>query len=147
LIFGIDVPDAHSIVVAGSEEAVVFGVDDEVGDGIGVAFEHLDDLVFVDGPIEDEVVFFGSHQNGTVVVGVGQLLDLVRFHEEFAVALGIGGQKHIQGLRIRDVEHLPVVGKVKSDNVLAMLLDYFGWLKALKQLRSQLQTRHYYYTS
>ena len=77
------------------------------------------------------MVFFGSYQNGAVVVRVGKLLDLMGFHEEFTVALSIGCQKHIQGLRIGDVEHFPIVGKVKPNNILGMLFDYFGGFKAL----------------
>ena len=57
-MFGIEIPNSHGVVVAGGEEVVVFGVDHELGDGIGVAFEHFDDSVLVDGPIIDEVVLF-----------------------------------------------------------------------------------------
>ena len=81
LSLGVEVPDAHGVVVAGGEKVVVLGVDHEVGDAVGVPLEHLDDPVLVDGPIEDEVVLLGGHQNGAVVMRVRYLLDLVDFHE------------------------------------------------------------------
>ncbi len=46
-----------------------------------MSFEHLDDFVVVDGPVQDEVVFFGGDKNGVLMVGVGELLDFVIFHE------------------------------------------------------------------
>lgn len=57
----VEVPDAHGVVVTSGEEIVIFGVDHEVGDAIGVAFEHFDDSVLVDGPIEDQVVLLGCY--------------------------------------------------------------------------------------
>ncbi len=46
-----------------------------------MSFEHLDDLVVVDGPVQDEVVLFGGDENGVLMVGMRELLDFVIFHE------------------------------------------------------------------
>jgi hypothetical protein len=51
LIFGVEVPDSHGVVIAGGEEVVVFGVDHEIGDAVSVSLEHFDDPVLVDGPV------------------------------------------------------------------------------------------------
>ena len=131
--FGVEVPDAHGVIVAGGEEGVVFGVECEVGDGVGVSFEHFDDSVFVDGPVEDEVVFFCGDEDGTVVVGVAELLDLVVFHEEFSVALGVGGEEDVEGGGVGDVEDLAVVGEVEAYYVFAVLFYYFGGFEALEE--------------
>lgn len=81
LSLGVEVPDAHGVVVAGGEEIVIFGIDHEVGDAVGVSLEHFDDPVLVDGPIEDQMVLLGGYQNGAVVMRMRYLLDFVDFHE------------------------------------------------------------------
>jgi len=99
-----------------------------------VALEQLDHPILMDGPIENEVVFLGRHQNGTVVVRVAQLLDLVRFHEEFAVALSIGGQEHVQSLGVCNIEDLPVVGEIETNDIFGVLFDYLGGFEAFEGL-------------
>lgn len=138
LCFGVEVPDAHGVVVAGGEEVVVLGVDHEVGDAVGVPLEHLDHPVLVDRPVEDEVVLLGGHQNGAVVVRVGDLLDLVDFHEQLAVALRSARQEHVQRLRVSHVQDLPIVRKVQPHDVLRVLLYYLGRLHALEHATRQL---------
>ena len=86
---GIEVPQTKSIIVGGGQEHVILVVDHQVDDRIRMPFEHLDDSILVDRPVQHQVVLLGGHQHRTVVVGMGDLLDLVVLHVELAVALSI----------------------------------------------------------
>lgn len=79
MALGVEVPDAHGVVAGRGQEVVVLGVENQRGDAIGVPLEHLDHPILVDGPVEHQVVLFGRHQDGAVVMGVADLLDLVDF--------------------------------------------------------------------
>ena len=124
--FGVKIPDSHCVVATGGEEVVVFGVNDEVGDGVVVSFEHFDHFVFVDGPIEDEMSFFGGNQNCAVVVSMCELFDLMNLHEQFAVAFGVVGEVDVEGLAICYIEYLSIIGEVESDDIFGVFLDDFG---------------------
>ena len=48
-----------------------------------MSFKHFDDLILVDGPVENEVIFLGCDQNGTIIVCVTELLYLMGFMKSF----------------------------------------------------------------
>ena len=91
-----------------------------------MSLEHFDGFVVVDGPVQDEVVLFGGDQNRVFVVGVGQLLDFVVFHEEFFEDLSSAGVVHIEGGAVSDVEQAAVVREVHGHDFFHVLLDDFG---------------------
>ncbi len=91
-----------------------------------MSLEHFDDFVVVDGPVQDEVVLFGGDQNRVFVVGVGQLLDFVVFHEEFFEDLSSAGVVHIEGGAVSDVEQAAIVREVDSHDFFHVLLDDLG---------------------
>lgn len=94
-------------------------------DGIAVALEHFYHPVFVDRPIQNEMVLLGGYNNSIIVVRVRELLYLVGFHEQFSVALGVGCQIYIEGVGVRYVQDLSIVGEVQTCDVTCMLFYYF----------------------
>ena len=44
-----------------------------------MSFKHFDDIILVDGPVENEVIFLGCDQDGTIMMGVAELLYLMGF--------------------------------------------------------------------
>lgn len=107
-----------------------------MGDGVRVAFEHLDDSVLVDGPVEDQVALLCCDYDGVVVMRVRELLDLVGLHVQLPVALGIGSEVDVETLAVRDVEDLSIVGEVQAGDVPTVVFDYLGWLETLQNIRS-----------
>ncbi len=91
-----------------------------------MSFEHLDDLVVVDGPVQDEVALFSGDKNGVLMVGVGELLDFVIFHEEFFEDLTCACVVNVERGAVCDVEQTAVVREINSDNFFHVLLDDFG---------------------
>ena len=75
------------------------------------------------------MVLFGGNKDSAVVVGMGDLLDLVRFHEQFAIVLSVLGEDDVEGLVVSDVEQLSIVGEVDAYDVLAVFLDNLGWFE------------------
>ena len=69
-MLGVEVPDPQRVIVGSRQEVVVFGVDCQVGNGVAVAFEHFDDFVLVDGPIQHHVVLFCGYDDCVVVVSM-----------------------------------------------------------------------------
>ncbi len=54
------------------------------------------------------------------------MFDFVSLHEEFPVALSIGSKVDIQSLRVSHIQNLPIIGKLKSDDVLGVFFDDLG---------------------
>jgi hypothetical protein len=104
-----------------------------------VALEHLDHAVLVDRPVEDQMVLLSRNQDHTVVMGMGQLLDLVVFHKQLSVALGVGSEENVEGVGVSDVKDFAVVGEVQTHDVLVVLFNYLCRLELLQELRAQLQ--------
>lgn len=98
-----------------------------------MSLKHFDDLILVGRPVENEVIFLCCDQNGAIVMGVTKLLDLMGFHEEFSVGLGIRSEEYIECLWICDIENLAIVGEINSNYVLGMVFDDFGWFHAFEQ--------------
>lgn len=91
-----------------------------------MAFEHFDYFILVDRPVQHHMILLRRNDNRVVVVGVRQLLDLIIFHEQFSIALCVGGEVHVEGLAIGDVEDFAVVGEVETGDVGGVLFYYFG---------------------
>ena len=71
------------------------------------------------------MVLLGGYDYCIVVVRVRELLNFVGFHEEFSVALGVGSQIYIEGVGVRDVQDLSVVGEIETCYVTCVLFYYF----------------------
>ena len=107
-----------------------------------MSFKHFDDFILVDGPVENEVIFLGCDQDGTIMMGVAELLYLMGFHEEFSVRLGIGSEVYIERLWVCDIENFAIIGEINSNYVLSMVFDDFGWFQAFQQTLVELNL-HY----
>lgn len=63
---------------------------------------------------------------------MAQLFDFVGFHEEFAVALGVGSQEGIDGRAVSYVENVSIVTKLQPDYVFRVFFDYLGRFEFFK---------------
>ena len=103
-------------------------------------FKHFNHSVLVNGPVQHQVVLLGRHQNRTVVMGMCNLLDLVRLHVQLAIALTIAGKYRVESLVIGNVEELSIVGEVYAYDLFSVLFDDFGSFEAGHGCRGQLDT-------
>lgn len=46
-----------------------------------MSFEGFNDFIVMNGPVQDEVIFFGGYKNGIFMMGVWELFDLMIFEE------------------------------------------------------------------
>ena len=90
-MFGVEVPYSERAIIGGCQKIIIFRIDNQIGDRIAMSFECFDDLIFMDGPIQHHMIFFGGNNDSIIVVSMRQLLNLIIFHEQLSIALCIAG--------------------------------------------------------